>query len=319
MDNAKQIVKEYTIKEEDEKVYLVDFLTNRFTYYPKENWEELIQQKRITLSGSDTHPNYQLKKGDKIVFKFPELLEPEVDSNFEIVYEDEFIFAVNKSGNLPVHPAGRYQTQNLTTLLGQSIQGMQNSQKPIFFIVNRIDRETSGIVLFAKDKTMAALLSKLFSSHQIDKTYIVYVEGSFPSQLTAEGFITKDDFSKIRKKKRFMEQIIPGKECTYVKTEFIKIGEKNHISKIFAFPITGKIHQIRATLSSKGYPVLGDKIYGKDENIFLEFIQYGNAILQGELLRQALHSYSLKFIHPITKKVIEIIAPEPHDLKKIYR
>lgn len=246
--------------------------------------------------------------------------EPKVDSSFDVLYEDNYIFAINKSSNLPVHPAGRYRKNNLSSILNNLLDQLQNSKRPLALITNRIDRETSGIVLFAKDKKTANFLNKLFSSHNIKKKYIVYVEGSFPDSLLTEGYITRDPNSKIRKKKMFTEKCVEGEECWKSQTTFYKIEEKHNISKLFATPITGRIHQIRATLCSLGFPIVGDKIYGKDENAFLEFIKFGDT-KQNEkekIQRQALHSFRMEFLHPITKKDIIITAPEPKDLLNIF-
>ncbi|MCB1176476.1 MAG: RNA pseudouridine synthase, partial [Leptospiraceae bacterium] len=181
------------------------------------------------------------------------------------------------------------------------------------FSINRIDRETSGILLFAKSGEIASKFHKLFQLRNIYKEYIVYVTGEFPEYKACRGEIVKDENSKIRKKKKFIFS-----ENFTCSTEFYNLESKFLFSKLKVIPLTGKIHQIRATLFSIGFPVVGDKIYGEDENYFLDFIE-GKPIPEFPIARQALHSHKIKFIHPVTKVVIEIISPEPEDMKNIFK
>lgn len=298
---------------------VIQFLTKRFTYLKKDEWLDLIGEERILVNHSTIVAEYCLKVGDLIEFHAGQLdgKEPSVDRNYRILYEDEWLFAVEKSGNIPVHPSGRYRKNALTIVIQEKY--------PESYIVHRLDRETSGIVLFSKDKQFTHKLSRLFEKHQIQKTYLVYVHGSFPEYLEAEGSIGPDHQSKIRKKKKFSNAVV--EDGRYCKTNFKKITEKNGISYLYAIPQTGRIHQIRASLESLGYPVYGDKIYGGDENLFLDFIQYGNLIYQDRhifgkgkpiIKRQALHAYRLEFFHPQTQERVDIICPQPKDMQEIF-
>ena len=303
---------QYKIKPIDIGKHLVTFLSEKYTYYSQEEWKNQIIEGNILVNENKADINFILNLNDEISFSIDDFIEPDVDKNFSIVYEDEFLFAVNKPGNLPVHPAGRYRKNNLTSLLAES-----NFNPDEIFIVNRLDRETSGIVLFGKSSEAASKLGKLFETGKIGKTYISYVEGLFPEKLSAKGYLSKDENSKIRKRKKFSYE----KDYTSlwaVNTDFALLETKNGISKIFAFPHTGKIHQIRATLYSIGYPVVGDKIYGYDENIFLQFIETGFCESKFSISRQALHAHTLEFIQPFTGKMVVIRAEEPPDMKGIF-
>jgi 23S rRNA pseudouridine955/2504/2580 synthase len=183
--------------------------------------------------------------------------------------------------------------------------------------VNRLDRETSGIVLFGKSSSAASKLGNLFEKGKVKKTYISYVEGIFPEILSAQGFLSKDEKSEIRKKKKFSYEKTDD-ALWEVSTDFALIQFSNGISKIYAYPHTGKIHQIRATLYSIGYPVVGDKMYGYDESLFLQFIESGFVESKFSIQRQALHAYSLEFLHPFTQKPVLIEADEPEDMKGIF-
>ncbi|HMZ66038.1 MAG TPA: RluA family pseudouridine synthase, partial [Leptospiraceae bacterium] len=283
-----------------------------YTYYDLERWREEIENKKIQINQENTLKDKLLKEGDEISFTIPDFIEPEIDSDYSVLYEDEYYFAIGKSGNLPVHPAGRYRKNNLTTLL----ESDSRLPKP-FYLIHRIDRETSGIVLFGKSKLAASKLGELFEKNKIQKTYLVYVEGVFPESLEAKGFLEKDEKSKIRKKKKFTFE--KTKDILWeVYTDFARVEVEGNISKIKAFPHTGKIHQIRATLHSLGYPLLGDKIYGRDESYFLEFIETGKARENERIERQALHAFSITFPHPFLKKEISIECVEPLDMQKIF-
>lgn len=300
----------YKIKPNEVGNTLIHLLTAKYTYYSLEEWKNQILEQKILLNAEVTKENVFLNLNDEIRFFVEDFVEPEVNSDYSIIYEDEYLFAVNKSGNLPVHPAGRYRKGNLTTLLTSS------GRKDIF-IVNRLDRETSGIVLFGKSTEAASKLGKLFESGKIKKTYICYVEGLFPKSLSARGYLGKDKDSLIRKKKKFSHEKLED-SLWEVHTDFRIIESNHNLSKIYAYPHTGKIHQIRATLYSLGYPVVGDKMYGYDENLFLEFIQTGIAKNKYKIERQALHAYELEFIHPFLNQNLNIKAEEPEDMKEIF-
>jgi|JI8StandDraft_1071087.scaffolds.fasta_scaffold00162_10 RluA family pseudouridine synthase len=303
----------YKIKSEERVLSLLQFLTKKYTYYSLEDWKAQITKEKILVNGEKAEFGLLLNENDEISFLKEDFEEPFVDDNFSVVYEDEFLFAINKSGNLPVHPAGRYRKKNLTTILQNS--GRKSSET---FIINRLDRETSGIVLFGKSSLAASRLGKLFARGLVKKTYISYVEGLFPEKIIAKGFLSKDDSSEIRKKKKFSYQK-PNNSLWEVDTDFELINTFSQISKIYAYPHTGKIHQIRATLYSIGYPVVGDKIYGYDENLFLKFIETGISENKFNLQRQALHAYRLEFNHPFTDSDIIIQAEEPDDMLSLAR
>ena len=160
-------------------------------------------------------------------------------------------------------------------------------------------------------------MGRLFETNQIHKTYITYVKGKLDKEIILQGYLTSDETSIIRKKKKLINQANSNKD-KFVYTEFTPIKTIKNISKLFAKPITGRTHQIRASLYSNQFEVLGDKIYGENENHFISFIEKGVSFFQYGISRQALHSYKVEFVHPFTKKKIEIISEEPEDMKSIF-
>jgi RluA family pseudouridine synthase len=301
-------------------------LSKRFTYHSRNQWQNIIKKGGILLNGKPAKGSVKLKVGDEIAF-FPENDEPEVDNEYHRIYGDKWLFAVNKSGNLPCHPAGPF----FENTLWYELTNKTYEKEQIHFI-NRIDRETSGIVLIAKNPGTAAAFteSELISL----KRYYVVVYGEFPDEIDADGYlyndhsIPKDHPSKVSKKRIFSFNS-PDCESEKCKTFFrrlkvipVNVSEEvpDVLSLVEAELITGRMHQIRATLCSLGYPVVGDKLYGPDESIFIRFIK--DEMTDADrikliLPRQALHAARLVFRHPETGQELDLSAPMPGDIKRI--
>ena len=229
------------------------------------------------------------------------IIEPSVDGRITILYEDEWFVAVNKTGNLPVHPSGRYFNNTLVAMLA-------NRYGRKVYPVHRIDRETSGVMLLAFEGKSAGNLSEALSKGS--KEYLALVYGNFPDkELIVDLPLGRDSESVVSKKRKAW----PGGTQKAV-TRFRKVLAAGDISLVRCFPETGRLHQIRAHLLSTGYPIVGDKLYGRDETAFLTFIRHGlTDELEKRLLlpRSALHAAKLVFLHPHTNKTMIIRAPLP--------
>ena len=294
---------------------LLDFLCNRFTYHGRNEWEELIHGGRVLLNGVAVSSYRPLRAGDRLEYLHSDLPEPPVEKKYSILFEDEALLVVDKPPNLPCHPGGRYFAHTLWSLLKSD-----HSMDTIFF-VNRIDRETSGIVLIAKNGSAASHCQQQLLDGTLKKKYLVMVEGDFPGEpVRAEGFLKRDKNSLIRKKQRFIavngskKVSEKAKKCC---TLFHAVQKCNGKTLISAEPVTGRMHQIRATLCSLGYPVTGDKIYGVDETLFLKFINdllTDSDLLELFLPRQALHSESLELTHPENGKRVRFFSRLPEDM-----
>ncbi len=225
---------------------VLNFLCRRFTYHHRDQWEGLIGCEKVLINGRPCVAETILESGDSLEYLQPEREEPPVNKNYSIIFEDRALLVINKPGNLPCHPGGRYFRNTLWGLLKTRPAG-----EPFFF-VNRIDRETSGIVLLAKTAAAAKKCQRQFQSGTVRKIYVVVVEGDFPSgRLCAEGWLSRDETSPIRKKQRFFpmgsELDIPGQSQRCL-TRFRLIDKFRGRSLVSAFPETGRLHQIRATL-----------------------------------------------------------------------
>jgi 23S rRNA pseudouridine955/2504/2580 synthase/23S rRNA pseudouridine1911/1915/1917 synthase len=310
----------FTIREKDAGRAVGAFLAARFTYHSVSEWAALLGEGRVRVNGSKAEPEAPLRCGDVVTYDASGIPEPPVDERVEVLVDDPLVLAVNKSGNLPCHPGGRYFSHTLWAIVKERL----GVREPV--LVNRIDRETSGLVLIAKTPEAAQNLWKQFARHVVQKRYDVLVEGVFPERAEAAGWLVADRKSAIRKKRRFAvataggEPPEPGAE--WAETAFERVRVCDGFSAVRAIPRTGRLHQIRATLLALGFPVVGDKLYGVDETLFLRFCS--DTLTEEDrrrlrLGRQALHATWLRFHHPRFGKLIELEAPLPDDMAALLR
>ena len=215
------------------------------------------------------------------------------DIKFDILYEDEWLLAADKSAGLAVHPSIRHYDISLSNGI-KYYYDMNNINKKIRPI-NRLDKDTSGIVIFAKSEYIQDNIKIL------DKEYLALSLGIFDK---SKGIIDKPIK---RKENSIIERCISAdgeKAITHyeVLNSFYSKEEEKYISLVDCKLETGRTHQIRVHLSSLGHPILGDTLYGKPSNL---------------ISRQALHCFKMKFIHPVTKKEITLNSPIPNDMNKI--
>ena len=306
-----EIMQERTISTiagpELEGVRLDHFLTERFTYQSRTGWQSIIREGRISVNGIRVRASRRLHAGDVITFDVQGIAEPEVDPTYSVVLDRPGFLVASKSGCLPVHPSGCYFRNTLLMLMKERYGEL--------FVVNRLDRETSGLVVLAKDAETAGILSGLFASRQVEKTYLAAVFGAFPpGTVVKNGWLSSDPESPVRKKRRFTETD-PGSEDTEpCSTEFARLKTNGRFSLVECRPHTGRLHQIRATLFSCGFPLLGDKLYGPDDTIFLRFTE--DAMTDADraalvLPTQALHAWRLKFTMPGTDEAVECESAPP--------
>ncbi len=294
------------------------WLCSRFTYRSRNSWQNVIKASQIRINGYIARSSRILNSGD-IVSYTPgdEIKEPQTDNTYSVVFEDDFLLLVNKSGDLPCHPAGIYYKNTLWYLLSEKYGQVH--------IINRLDRETSGLVLAAKDAETASTLSKIFEDKHsgLVKKYLALVHGVFPDgEIDASGFLLNDAESPVRKKRKFVSGLNSGEEGESCRTLFRKRFARGDFSLLEVLPVTGRLHQIRATALALGYPLVGDKLYGLDDGFFIRFIE--DALSESDrenliLNRQALHAYSLSFVHPRTKMPLCFEISEPDEFSALYQ
>lgn len=297
---------------EAEGVRLDQYLAGRFTYRSRTLWQDWVRRGVLKLNGRRTRPSRVLHAGEivSLDMTLEAVPEPPVRTDYAVLAETPDFLAVDKPGDLPVHPSGRYFNHTLQRLLLPRFGAVHP--------VNRLDRETSGIVLFARSGAAARKLAELFETGAIRKTYAALVFGDFPETLAANGFMSADPVSPVHKKRRFTFDLPAGAEAVETcSTDFVLRGRSDGLSLVECRPHTGRLHQLRATLFSLGFPLAGDKLYGPDDTIFLRF--RADAMTDSDrarlrLERQALHAEKLEFVSPFTGEPLVFRSPLPPDM-----
>lgn len=212
----------------------------------------------------------------------------------DILYEDEDILVVNKPYDTPIHPSVNNYNN---TLANGVVHYYQQQNKPyIFRCINRLDRDTTGVTILAKNLISASILSKRMKERGLSRTYVAFVEGITKEEGTIDLPIGREEGTIIKRK-------IDEKEGKHAVTHYCKLEELQVEGKavsVVALQLeTGRTHQIRVHMASIGHPLLGDFLYNESNHM---------------LTRQALHAVSCAFYHPITGEYKRITAPLPKDM-----
>jgi RluA family pseudouridine synthase len=273
---------------------LLQFLTRRFRYHTEEEWKQLISGGYITIDGRSTVPGERLSSKQLIVYIPPPVPEPEVDTRYEIIFEDAHLLAVSKSGNIPTSPSGKYWRNCLRHLLQRDLQ------LPSLHAVHRLDRETSGVNLFAKSPEAVRRLGEAFKHGRVEKRYNAVLQGHLPvRQVTVSAPLT-DAGGEILIK----QMVHPQGRPAY--TRFRLLALLPGASWVDIVPLTGRTHQIRAHAAYIGFPVWGDWLYGATEEEFIRWVRNPN---RHRLGRHLLHAKELVLEHPITGAPLRLMAP----------
>jgi 23S rRNA pseudouridine955/2504/2580 synthase/23S rRNA pseudouridine1911/1915/1917 synthase len=292
------------VPEKENGCLLLDFLASRYKRFDRNGWEEEIRKGKVKVEGEIIClPLAVLKKHAKISYCPGELPEPAADLAYKVHYEDEYFLILEKSGNLCVHPTGPFY-RNTLWYQASLVYGELK-------FVQRLDKETSGLLIAARSRKAAAAMDN--GRTPLHKEYLAMVHGNFYGKVQAVGRLVPDERSSIKKKKRFLFAGNDG-NSRGESAETILIREREippEMTLVRVLPVTGRQHQIRATLYSLGFPLVGDKLYGKDERLFNRIKE--NAFTEEEkklllLPRQALHCAVLEFIHPFTGEKIRCEA-----------
>jgi 23S rRNA pseudouridine955/2504/2580 synthase/23S rRNA pseudouridine1911/1915/1917 synthase len=297
---------------------LLDFLVRRFTYHARPDWQAHLEQGRVLVNQRQATGSDRVTAGDRVDYLMEDRSEPVVDVRVRSVFEDEDILVLDKPGNLPCHPAGAYFNHTLWAILKDAPFLLTSP-----LLVNRLDRETSGLVVVAKSPDMAKASRSEFAERRVEKVYLALVEGSFPDQREAGG-IMKDIPAGLVRKQRVFEEGGDSQSggSDWAQTTFKCLARGAGISLVEARPLTGRLHQIRATLQAIGFPVVGDKLYGRDPALFLRFRQDELTSADRSALRldrQALHAARLLMRHPRSGNWLNLDAPMPDDMAALAR
>lgn len=305
-------------------VRLDAFLKERYRRRSREALKRAIDDGAITVQRKVAHatvgrlkPSSALMAGDEVLVRSERKPEPPVCFDYKVLFEDDVLFVIDKPANLPVHPAGRYFFNTLLIHLRT-----QGHRAPLpagreYFLVHRIDKETSGILVLAKDREVCTHLIRQFANRTTEKRYLALAKG-----------ITPEEFEVDRPMRRALRSLISLKmEAAPVDeggqtafTRFKRLETAGNYSLVECHPKTGRQHQIRLHLDLAGHPIVGDKLYGMPESESLRF--YERTLLTPEaeaaliLPRHALHSAGIRFDHPLTGQRLEFRSELPEDLRQ---
>lgn len=289
---------EYQITAAEEGRKIGDFLRE------KGYSRHLLRQLKETEDGllrnaQPTFTTVALKAGDRIRVR---LLEKAEGSEaimpfplpFEIVYEDEDLLVVNKPADMPIHPSFQNHGNTLADALTWHYQ--QHSEDFVYRCINRLDRDTTGLLIVAKHLLSASILSDMVGKREIHREYLAIVKGIPPENGTISAPIGRKKGSAILREVNFET----GEPAV---THFARLEIRNGLSLVSLKLETGRTHQIRVHMGYIGCPLIGDYLYYPECS---------------RISRQALHSHRLSFLHPITGKALSFTAPLPEDMEKAF-
>jgi 23S rRNA pseudouridine1911/1915/1917 synthase len=270
----------YTVTHAQSGIRLDRFLMPRYKKRSREQIKKAIDSGAITierlggphLNLGKVKPSTPLLKGDIVHVLSTRSKEPEVNFNYQILYEDRDLIVINKPPQLPVHPAGRYFFNTLLIhLKTRGFTSESNSEKD-YYLVHRIDKETSGVLLLAKTREACNALTAQFRNRETDKYYLAIVHG-IPSQdaFDVTNAIGKKKNSAIGLKMYSVPETEGGLSAL---THFEKIESRSQFTLLACFPRTGRQHQIRVHADLAGFPLVGDKLYGMSEEDCLVLLDY---------------------------------------------
>jgi 23S rRNA pseudouridine1911/1915/1917 synthase len=276
------------------------WLSSKFVQYSRGYFQRLIKAGNVKVNGTTTSTHYRVKPDDAIevelVFDAPGIIIEE-KIPLDIVHEDDDIIVVNKPVGLVVHPACGHPTGTLLNALAGHAGG-----KFYPLLVHRLDKDTSGVMVIAKNERAKNSLVKQFQKRAVKKVYLAAVVGCV---LENKGMIEAPLGRSPDDRKKMVVGPLAKKMAV---TEFVVVYRSKSLSLIEAHPVTGRTHQIRSHFAYIGHPVLGDRTYGGPEK------------MDGRLFtRQLLHAHHLTFMHPATGKKVEFTAPPPDDIREIWK
>ena len=253
--------------------------------------QSALQKGDVLLNGKIAKSSTTIHSGDNIDYQFNEtpLTLVATQIPFEIIFEDSDIIIINKPAGLTVHPGAGNRDNTLVNALlhyGKTLSRGSQFERP--GIVHRLDKDTSGVLVVAKNNEAHNLLAKAFADRDVEKTYLGLVFGHLTPE---EGLIEAPIARQASNYKKFVVDILKGKDA---RTGYKVLRVANDKSLVQFNLYTGRTHQIRVHMAHLGHPLIGDSLYGRKGG-----------------KRQLLHAYSISFNHPRTKERMTFIAPEP--------
>ncbi|PCJ66281.1 MAG: RNA pseudouridine synthase [Bacteroidetes bacterium] len=320
-ENELFLIYTFTVDDGQEPLRVDRYLVNKIERATRNKLQEAIERKQVKVNGKAVKSNYKVKPKDFIevsVDKEPNELEviPE-DIPLEIIYEDSSLMIVNKKAGMVVHPGFGNHSGTLLNALAFLLDDKAVHQGKRPWLVHRIDKNTSGLLVVAKTDEAMAHLSEQFKDHSIERTYQALVWGSMAEKEgTIQSMIGRDQYDR----KRFVVLPDDTERGKHAVTHYRVLEDFLYTSLVECKLETGRTHQIRVHLKHLGNPLFSDDFYG------------GNRILKGVVFskykqfvdncfsimpRQGLHAKSLGFVHPATGDWMQFDSELPHDMATV--
>ncbi len=296
------------------------YLTHKIENASRNRIQNSADAGNILVNGQPVKPNYRVKPLDliTILLAHPPQSTEIIPENIplEVVYEDECLLIVNKAAGMVVHPGhGNFTGTMMNALLYRfQLAGISETAYP--FLVHRIDKDTSGLLVIAKDEVSQAKLARQFFYHTTERTYQALVWADFDQP---EGRI-EGHIGRSRKNRLEMDVYPEGDQGKHAVTHYKVLERFGYVSLIECKLETGRTHQIRAHMRYIGHPIFNDSLYGGDKILrgtvyskYRQFIENCFEIIP----RQALHAKTLGFLHPVTKKFLLFDSELPADFAAV--
>ncbi|MFH2205027.1 MAG: RluA family pseudouridine synthase [Elusimicrobiota bacterium] len=286
------------------------FLAERLQTHSRSLVQKFIREGRVFLRGRRAKASTRVGVRDTVFIRYPPRREgPSPHAGLPVLFEDEHLLAVNKPGDVLSHPAGKIVRNAATTILAAQFPGER------LHLVHRLDRETSGILLFAKNPGAAFRLARQFEERTVSKEYLAVVHGvvGFGERTVDEPIGPEGGRIRVR-------QAVDRGRGQPATTHFRRLAAGGRYSLVRAAPRSGRLHQIRVHLAWLGHPVLGDKLYFGGGAYFLKMTERELGAEDFGILgakRQLLHAGRLSIRHPGNAKLLMLEAPPPEDFQRV--
>jgi 23S rRNA pseudouridine1911/1915/1917 synthase len=284
------------------------YLAQRLQKHSRSAIQKLIGEGQVFVRGRAAKASARVSAGETVLVRYPKTAEPAcAHQSLLVLYEDADLLALDKPGGVLSHPTDKIIDNAATTIVKKQFPALP------LFLTHRLDRETSGILLFAKNRAAARKMSALFAAHGVAKTYLAIVRGRVAwrekrvdAPLGREGLAI-----------HVRQAVGTGQAAV---TDFQRLGAGDLKSFVRARPKTGRLHQIRAHLAYLGHPILGDKLYTGDGELYLKTVR--RELTEEDLAglgarRQMLHAAEVEFKHPMSGKSVRVEACLPEDFKDL--
>lgn len=297
-------MKNVIVNENDKGKRLDIYIAENFNELSRTMIKKLIESNNILVNDKSEKVSYKVQANDNISIDVPEAKETKLKAQeipLDIIYEDSDIIVVNKPKGMVVHPANGNPDGTLVnailSICKNSLSGIGGELRP--GIVHRLDKDTSGLIIVAKNNKAHINMSEQIKERNVKKTYIALVRGNVPEE---EATINMP-IGRSTKDRKKMAVTKNGKQAI---THFKVLKRYSKYTLLEIKIETGRTHQIRVHMAEIGYPVVGDAVYSNGKN------EFG---IEGQML----HAYKLEFMHPITNKHMELTAPLPQYFEEILK